>query len=711
MPISPLSCLSRSARSRAPLRGLVLAAVLAASGLAVTGLAGCTPGTDDESARVPGTGLGIDTAAMDKTVKPGDDFYGYANGTWMRQATIPADEAQLGAFQTARERTEAQIARLVEDIAKGDASPDSDPGRIKTYYTAWLDSRAIDAAGLAPVQPDLQRFAAIASVTDLSRVLGEQVRADVDPFNSTDFQTENLFGLFVTQSLNGSAVLPYLLQGGLGLPGRDYYLSPSQRMVDVRARYRTYVADLLAAAGLPDAAARAERIVALETRIAQAHATAEQSDDIRSGATEWTRPDFVRKAPGIDWDAFFAAAELGRQDRFVAYHAGPIARLSGLVAREPLVAWQDWLIFHQLNRNAEVLPGHLERLHFAFYGTVVEGRTQQRPRPKRAIDALNAALGEPLGKLYVEQHFPARAKAEIEGMVGAIKQAFAARITRLDWMAPATRDEALAKVRSIVVGVGYPDRWNDYSTLVLKPGQAYANKQAAELFRTRQQLAKLGEPLDRGEWWMNPQLVNAVNLPVQNALNFPAAILQRPFFDPGADPAYNYGAIGAVIGHEISHSFDNNGAAFDSTGRLRNWWTEADLARFRRSSRALVLQYNGYRPFPDLALNGELELGENMADVAGLAAAYDAYRASLKGKEPPVIEGFTGDQRFFIAFAQAWQGKQRDELLRARIATNGHAPGPYRALTVRNIDAWYRAFDVQPGDRLYLPEGKRVRIW
>lgn len=708
MPIVPqprMSVVSRSARPRQVL-GLLLGL-----GLAVAGLTACTPGNDADAARSPGTGLGIDQAAMDKTVKPGDDFYGYANGTWMREATIPADKAQVGAFQSARQRTEEQLVRLVDDIAKGDAAPDSDPGRIKTYYTAYLDARAIDAAGLAPVQPDLQRFAAIASLSDLSRVLGAQLRADVDPFNSTDFQTEHLFGLFVTQSLSGSGVLPYLLQGGLGLPGREYYLSSAPRMVAIRAKYLTYVTDLLGAAGQPDPAAKAARIVALETRIAQAHATAELSADMRSGATEWERADFARKAPGIDWDAFFAAAGLGRQERFVAYHAGAIARLSALVAREPLATWQDWLVFHQLNANADVLPGRLDQLHFAFYGTVVEGRTAQRTRQQRAIDALNEALGEPLGKLYVEQHFPPGAKAEISGMVDAIKQAFAARITRLDWMAPETRDEALAKVRSIVVGVGYPDRWRDYSGLSLQPGQAYANRQAAELFRTRQQLGKLGRPLDRGEWWMNPQLVNAVNLPVQNALNFPAAILQKPFFDPGADPAFNYGAIGAVIGHEISHSFDNSGAAFDSTGKLRNWWTDADLARFRRNSRVLVLQYNAYRPFPDLALKGDLELGENMADVAGLAAAYDAYRASLKGKEPPVIEGFTGDQRFFIAFAQAWQAKLREEMLRARIATDGHAPAAYRALTVRNIDAWYRAFDVQPGDRLYLPESKRARIW
>lgn len=686
-------------------------ALALAVAVACLGPAGCAPGDDAAGSRSPGTGLGIDPAAMDKTVKPGDDFFGYANGTWLRKAIIPADEARIGAFTAARDRTEKQLTRLIDDIVKGDAAPDSNPGRIKTFYTSYLDTGTIDAAGLEPVRADLARFAAITDVHGLSRVLGEQVRADVDPLNNTDLATENLFGLFITQSLSGSAVMPYVLQGGLGMPGRDYYLSPAPRMAAIRGKYRAYLAQFLGLAGVPDAAARAERIYALETRIAQAHLSAEQSEDFKASAAEWTRADLAAKAPGIDWDAFLAAAGLQRQPSFVAFHAAAISRLSALVASQPVQAWQDWLLFHQLNSHADVLPGPLDRAHFAFYGTELEGRTAPRPREKRALDALNEGLGEMLGKLYVEQYFPASAKTEIEGMVGTLKAAFLRRIDALDWMAPDTKREAEAKVRAIVVGIGYPDRWSDWSGLTLQPGRAYANQLAVEQFHYRQQLGKLGQPLDRREWWMNPQQVNAVNLPVQNALNFPAAILQPPFFDAAADPAFNYGAIGAVIGHELSHSFDNSGAAFDAEGKLRNWWSPTDLARFTRAGKALAAQYTAYRPLPDLALNGTLELGENIADVAGLAAAYDAYRASLKGKEPPVIEGFTGDQRFFIAYAQTWQTKQRDEALRAQVATNGHAPGKYRALTVRNLDAWYRAFDVQPGDKLYLPQEKRVRIW
>jgi len=689
----------------------ILTALLLALALPVLGLAGCTAGEDQDYARNPGTGLGIDVAAMDKTVKPGDDFYGYSNGTWLRTARIPDDRAQFGAFTQAELETNKQLGRLIDDIVKGDAAPDSNPGRIRTYYTAYLDTARIDAAGMEPVRADLARFDAITSVADLSRVLGAQVRADVDPFNSTDFQTENLFGLFVTRSLTGDAQVPYLLQGGLGLPEREYYLSAEPKMAAIRTKYRAYIAQLFTEAGLPDAAARAERVYALEMKIATAHATRAQSEDFSRPLPEWSAAEFARKAPGIDWAAFLAASGLPEQVRITAYHPQAIAKLSALVAKEPLATWKDWLAFHQINANADVLPHGIDAAHFAFYGTVLRGIAKEQPRERRALDAVNEALGDALGKIYVDQYFPEAAKREIEGMVGGIKAAFERRIATLDWLAPQTRAQAMEKVRTIEVGVGYPDSWKDYSAFTVRPNEAYANKIAAGKVRLSQQLAKLGKPLDPREWWMNVQLVNAVNLPLQNALNFPAAILQRPFFDAKADPAFNYGAIGAVIGHEISHSFDNNGAAFDAKGRLRNWWTAADAGRFAKAGAALAAQYDHYRPFPDLHVNGKLTLGENIADVAGLSAAWDAYRASLKGKEPPVIDGFTGDQRFFIAYAQAWGTKYRDEALRGRIATDGHAPAQYRALTVRNIDAWYRAFDVQPGDKLYLAPEHRVRIW
>ena len=655
--------------------------------------------------------LGIDPAAMDRTVRPGDDFYAFANGTWMKTAEIPADRSAIGGFYIADKETEKQLGALMAGILASNPAPDSDAGRIKAYYTAFMNTAAIDAAGIAPIRDDMARFAAIRDVQSLSRVLGEQVRADVDPLNATNYQTENLFGLFVTQALSGSEVMPYVLQGGLGMPEREYYLSDSPKMADLRTKYQAYIAQLLTAAGIPDAAGKAARIYALETKIADAHATREQSEDFQNSAAEWSRADFATKAPGIDWDAFFAGAKLSQQQKFAAYHANSIPAISALVMSEPLEAWKDWLLFHQINTSTAYLPANLDAIRFSFYGTALQGTKEQRPRDKRALAAVNYALGDALGRLYVARYFPASAKAEVQGMVDGIKRAFARRVETLDWMAPATRQEALAKVRSIEVGVGYPDTWKSYAGFTPSEATAYANWQAAQKVRTAQQLGKIGKLLDRREWWMNAQLVNAVNLPVQNALNFPAAILQRPFFNPGADPAYNYGAIGAVIGHEISHSFDNNGAAFDASGKMRNWWTAQDLSRFDEAGKSLSAQYDAYRPFPDLAVNGKLTLGENIADVAGLAAAYDAYRASLHGKDAPVIDGFTGDQRFFIAYAQTWATKMRDEALRARIATDGHAPGQYRALTVRNIDAWYAAFGVKPVDKLYLPPDRRVKIW
>ena len=448
----------------------------------------------------------------------------------------------------------------------------------------------------------------------------------------------------------------------------------------------------------------------LETKIARAHVTREESEDFKTGATIWTRSELEKKAPGIDWAALLGAAQLGSVQKFDAYHPNAIPKLAALVGSEPLQSWKDWLAFHTLNKQAEVLPKAFRDASFAFNGTALAGTPQQRSREDLATNAVSAALQDAVGKAYVDKYFPASAKADVSRMSDAIKAAFAKRIEKLDWMAPSTKEEALKKARTIVVGVGYPDTWRDYSSLTIG-SDAYANQKNVSLAEYRHQIAKIGKPLDRNEWWMPPQLVNAVNLPVQNALNFPAAILQRPFFDAKADPAFNYGAIGGVIGHEISHSFDNNGALFDSEGRLRNWWTPADFKRFEQAGNALAAQYDTYEALPGLHVKGKLTLGENIADVAGLAAAYDAYKHSLNGKEAPVIDGYTGDQRFFIAYAQSWATKMRDAALRQRIATDGHAPGQFRALTVRNIDGWYQAFNVQPGQKLYLAPNKRVKVW
>jgi len=655
---------------------------------------------------------GIDLAGMDRTVKPGADFWNYANGTWLRTTEIPADRSATGGGLEAQEQTDRNMQELIDGILHGHPAPNSDEARIANFYNAFLDTQAIDAAGMAPAQADLARFAAIQSRSDLSRVLGEQVRADTDPINATNFSTENLFGIFVTQGLaTPGEVLPYIMQGGLGLPERDYYLSSAADMATIRGQYRAYVQQLLTLANYPDPQGSTQRILALEMLIARAHDTREQSDDWAHDAGVWSRAQLEHNAPGIDWAAFLNAAQLGSQQRFAVYHAAAIPKLAALVASQPIQSWKDWLAFHQINSHASVLPSAIDHASFAFNGTTLYGIPQQRPRAKRALNATSAYLGDAVGKAYSERYFPAAARDKIRGMVNNIKAAFAARLQTLDWMAPATREEALRKVQNIEVGVGYPDSWRSYATLTVTADNAYANAVAAEKHEYAYQLSKIGHPLDRKEWWMTAQTVNAVNLPVQNALNFPAGILQRPYFDQTADDAFNYGATGATIGHEISHSFDNNGAMFDSTGALRNWWTPHDLAAFQAQGQALARQYDAYEPLPGLHIKGALTLGENIADLAGLRAAHEAYRASLNGAEAPVIDGLTGDQRFFIAFAQSWKAKTRDAALRQQIATDGHAPDQYRALTVRNLDAWYEAFNVQAGDALYLAPDQRVKVW
>ena len=689
----------------------LVAALLLGVATATMGPVACNMTGTDTAASTPGTELGIRKDWMDTSVKPGDDWYQYANGGWMAKTEIPADRSSVGGFWIADQQTEKNLEALIAEIVKSNPDEGSEAAKVKAFYTSYLDTKAIDAAGMQPVQADLARFDHIQDKTALATVLGSQTRADVDPLNSTDFETENLFGVFVTQALKGGEVVPYILQGGLGMPEREYYLSSDPKMAGLRTAYRKYIADLLKAANVADADAKAQRIFDLEMKIAKAHVSREESDDWATASSLWSQADFASKAPGLDWAAFFKGANLAGYKTFDAYHPGAITGLSALVASEPLDAWKDWLAFHQINSHADVLPSAIDNLHFAFYGKQLFGQEAQRPREKRALAALNDYMGDALGKLYTQKYFPASAKTEIQGMVDNIKAAFGKRIDALDWMAPATKAEAKKKVETMAVGVGYPDTWVDYGNLTIDPKNPYASAIAAEQARYQQQLAKIGKPLDRNEWWMNAQLVNAVNLPVQNALNFPAAILQPPFFDPKADPAFNYGAIGAVIGHEISHSFDNNGAAFDSSGAMRNWWTDADKAKFEAAGKALAAQFDTYEPFPGLHVKGELTLGENIADIAGLQAAYDAYHASLGGKEAPVIDGFTGDQRFFIAFAQTWATKMREEALRQRIATDGHAPGNYRAMTVRNMDEWYKAFDVKEGDKLYLAPDKRVKVW
>src|SRR5271168_34887 len=655
---------------------------------------------------------GISVTNMDPSIKPGDNFYEYANGDWIKRTEIPPDRAGIGVFTTLADLSNKRTAALIEEEAKANAPAGSDARKIADLYNSYMDELAIEAAGLAPLKPHLDAIVAIKDKKELARALGETLRADVDALNNTNFHTPNLFGMWVAPDFNDSEhYTAYLLQGGLQLPDRDYYLSDSEHMKELRTKYQAHVAAMLKLVGMTDADARAARIVELEHSIAEKHLTLAEDEDVHKANNPWKQADFAVKAPGLDWVEYFRGAGLSERENFIVWQPSAFVGESALVASEPLDSWKDWLAYHVIEAYAGILPKALADERFNFFGKTLTGTTQQRPRWQRGVAVVNGLLGDAVGQIYAQRYFSPEAKAQAQAMVSNIIAAFQARIEALTWMAPATKAEAEAKLKTLYVGIGYPETWRDYSAYEVKRDDVIGNVRRSGLLEYQHEVARLGSAVDRHKWSMTPQTVNAVNLPLQNALNFPAAILQPPFFDPVAPAAANYGAIGSVIGHEISHTFDTEGSAFDSQGRVRNWWTPADLAHFEQATAKLAAQYDTYHPFPDLAVNGKQTLAENIADVAGISAAYDGYHASLAGKTPPVQDGFSGDQQFFIAFGQNWGSKTRDPALRQQVATDPHAPAQYRADTVRNIDAWYTAFDVQPGQTLYLAPEDRVKIW
>ena len=654
---------------------------------------------------------GIDQGGMDKSVTPGDDFNAYANGGWMKATMIPADKGAYGIAMILGDETRKHLLALIQETAKNQSGSNSEARKVGDFYSAFMDEAAIESKGITPLKPLLDRIAAIADRRDLSRAIGEQLRADVDALNNTSFETNNLFGVWITQGLTEpSHSYPYLLQGGLGMPDRDYYLSPTPHMAELRKEYQAHVQAMFRIAGFDHPDERVSRTLALETKMAGVHATRTESEDVHT-AVSWKREDLAARAPGLDWPTLLAAAGLADAPVFFIWHPKAIPGLSKLTATESLDAWRDLLALHAIEHAARFLPKAFVDESFRFYGKALSGIPELRPRWQRGMDYTSNALGEAVGKLYAQRYFPAEAKTKLEEIAGNLVTAFGKRIDALTWMAPATKSHAKAKIATLKIGLGFPDRWVEFSNLEIKSGDALGNQQRAELFDYRRQLAKLHQPVDRGEWWMTPQTVNAVNLPLQNALNFPAAEMQTPYYDPNADAAYNYGSVGALIGHEISHSFDDQGSQFDADGRMANWWTPEDMQHFKAAGEALAIQFDAYKPFSDLSINGHQTLSENIADVAGLVAAYDAYHLSLHGLPDAVKDGFTGDQRFFISFAQSWRSKLRDELLRKIVATDGHAPDQYRASTVRNLDAWYDAFSVHAPQKLYLAPADRTRIW
>jgi endothelin-converting enzyme/putative endopeptidase len=676
----------------------------------VFSLAGVMVGQD--SVQTQSDTHGTQVANMDRSVKPGDNFYLYANGNWIKKTEIPNDRFYVGVFSILDDLANERTADLIQEAAKASAASGSAQRKIADLYNSYMDEKAIEAKGLAPIKPHVDKIAEIGNKKELAFALGASMRADVDPLNNTNFHTPNLFGLWAAPDFNDSAhYTAYLLQGGLQLPDREYYVANSEAMKKTREEYQKHVVAILKLAGFSDSDGRAARIVELEHKIAEKHASLADDQDIHKANNHWNQSDFETKAPGLDWKEFFRGAELAERKKFIVWQPTAFAGESQLVASEALDTWKDWLSFHVIEYYAGVLPKALGDERFAFFGKTLSGAPEQRPRWQRGVFAVNELLGDDVGRMYAQRYFSPEAKAEGQAMVGNIVEAFRKRIDALSWMSPATKAEAKAKLSSLFVGIGYPETWHDYSGLEIKADDIFGNIWRGSLFEYHHALSRLGKDVDRKEWSMTPQTVNAVNLPLQNALSFPAAILQPPFFDPKAPSVVNYGAIGSIIGHEISHTFDAEGSTFDASGALRNWWTPEDLKHFEEATGKLVAQYDTYKPFPDLQVNGKQTIDENIADLGGVAASYDGYRASLGGKEAAERDGFTGDQQFFIAFGQNWASAVRPAAQRQQVLTDEHSPAEYRADTVRNVDAWYAAFKVKPGETLYLSPQDRVRIW
>lgn len=646
-------------------------------------------------------------AQVDAHIQPGDDFFAYANGGWLATSTIPPGKDRWTVRNELDVRTRAQIDEALQAASAAPAG--SLARKVWDFKAAYLDEDAIEQHGTSTIEPML---AAIDHVTDadgLTRLLGAGMPADVDPLNLGVYESAHPLGLSVEEGNNGERnYVAFLLQGGLGLPDRDDYFGIEPAKVALRARYQTYIAHQLALAGLDQPEQRAQRVMALETALAQSHASRATTANDHNADTLWTRADFVREAPGMDWATFFAAAGLARQDAFVVWQPGAVTGLATLVASQPLDAWKDYLRFHVVDRFADVLPRAFAQ---AARDMRSAGSGTPAPRAQAALEATQAALAEPLGRLYVERFFPPASKSRAQAIVADVLAALRARVAAATWMTPATRRTALAKLDAVYFGMGYPERWTDYSDLVIDPKDAAGNRRRLVDWNRARALARLGQAVDLKEWLIPPQMVGAVLIFQQNSYNFPAALLQPPKFDPAASDATNYGAIGAIVGHELTHFIDTLGAEYETSGRNRRWWTDADAAAFAALCEPLQRQFDAYRPFPDLAVDGKRTLSENVADLGGLVSAFDAYRHSLgaRAADPSVVHEL--DRQFFIAYARAWRSRLSEPALRAYVAGNDHAPDAYRIATVRNLDAWYEAFDVRPGQRLYLAPAARVHIW
>ncbi|WP_254606320.1 M13 family metallopeptidase [Sphingomonas bacterium] len=639
--------------------------------------------------------FGVDLAGMDKSVLPGDDFYGYVDGTWASTTQIPADKSTYGAFDVLADLSETRTHDILEN-QKVDPS-----SKIGIAYAAYSDVPAIEAKGLAPIRPWLDRVKAVANKGAYAMIAAE---ADRDGVSIP-------FGVGVGQdSKEPETYIVNIRQSGLGMPDRDYYLKDDPKLAQTRAAYQAHIARMMTLAGEPDADSRAKAIVDFETRIAQVSWTRVDSRDADQTYNKMPVAQLVQAAPGFDFPAYLKG--IGTPvDTVIVAQPSAVTGIAKLIADAPIAVLRDQLLLRSLESYADVLPTAFDKERFAFYGTVLSGTPEQEVRWKRAVQFTNGALSDDVSKLYVAQYFPPATKAAMDTLVKNIIAAMNGRIEHLSWMAPETKVKAHAKLAAFTPKIGYPTRWKDYSALTMTPGDAYGNHLRAARWSHEYNIAHLGKPLQRWEWGMTPMTVNAYANFGMVEIVFPAAILQPPFFDPNADPAVNYGGIGAVIGHEMSHHFDDQGAKYDLHGRLTQWWTDADVARFKVLEAKLVAEYDQYEPVPGHKVNGQLTLGENSADLAGLNAAYDAYHRSLGGKPAPVIGGLTGDQRFYLGWAQVWRRNSREASELNRLLTDPHSPNQYRADIVRNMDPWYAAFKPTPTSKLYLTPDQRVRVW
>jgi endothelin-converting enzyme/putative endopeptidase len=644
---------------------------------------------------------GIDLSAMDKDVLPGEDFNRYVNGHWLDTFEMPADKARFGVFIALQERSTEQVHEIVSEVAAADTAEGSLEQKVGDYFATWMDLDALNALGSEPLAPHLEDIAAIEDLDALMVAMA-------------DLHATAPFGVgVIPDPADTTRYALYLGQAGLGMPDRDYYLLEDDRFATFRIAYRDYIIKLLELAGIQDAETRADAIIALETRIAESHWTRAESRDIEKIYNPMTVAELEGIAPEFAWEQMLAGLGLAGVEPIVVAQPSAMTAAGELLENVPLDTWKDYLAFHFIRENATFLSEDFDRANFEFYRKTLNGIEEQRERWKRGADLVNANLGEAVGKIYVDRHFPPEAKAQMDELVANLRAAFEERLAASAWMDDETRAAALVKLGTFEPRIGFTGKWTDYGPLEIVAGDMLGNTLRVAEFLWEEDVKRLGGPVDREIWPYPPQTVNASYSPLLNQITFPAGILQPPFFDPEADPAVNYGAIGGVIGHEIGHGFDDQGRRFDEKGRIRDWWTSTADERFKERSSRLVAQYDGYSPIEGMTVNGELTLGENIGDLGGVEMAYAAYQRHVAAHgEPPVLDGFTGDQRFFMAWAQVWRGMIRDDALRQRLVTAPHSPAQYRVNgVVRNVDAWYEAFDVEPGAALYLPPEERVSIW